>query len=118
MATSAIACAAWTDTCPATPVGAAIGIALMGSVFSSHYTSSLPALDQLPPAAAHAVESAAAAGLQVAAQLRPQGEPLATAVRSAFIDGPSALLIVVAVILALAALGALFRAPRTQTSPQ
>ncbi|MGW4331084.1 hypothetical protein [Nocardia abscessus] len=43
---------------------------------------------------------------------------MATAVRSAFIDGPSASLIVVAVILALAALGALFRAPRTQTSPQ
>ncbi|WP_051021735.1 MFS transporter [Nocardia araoensis] len=99
-------------------VGAAIGIALMGSVFSSHYTSSLPALDQLPPAAAHAVESSAAAGLQAAAQLGPQGEPLAAAVRSAFIDGLSASLIVVAAVVAAAALGALLRAPRTQTSPR
>ncbi|MGK8486866.1 hypothetical protein [Nocardia asiatica] len=89
-----------------------------GSVFSSHYTSSLPALDQLPPVAAHAVESSAAAGLQAAAQLGPQGEPLAAAVRSAFIDGLSASLIVVAAVVAAAALGALLRAPRTQTSPR
>lgn len=99
-------------------VGAAIGIALMGSVYASRYESSLPDLDQLPPTAAHAVESSAAGGLQAAAQLGPQGEPLAMAVRSAFIDGLSASLVVVAVIVAVAALGALLYAPRTQTAPQ
>ncbi|WP_280350222.1 MFS transporter [Nocardia abscessus] len=99
-------------------VGAAIGIALMGSVFSDRYQSSLPALDQLPPGAAHAVESSAAAGLDVAAQLGPQGEALTEAVRSAFIDGLSASLIAVSIIVAVAALGALRYAPRTQTTPQ
>ncbi|WP_316575052.1 MFS transporter [Nocardia canadensis] len=99
-------------------VGAAIGIALMGSVYASRYESSLPDLEQLPPTAAHAVESSAAGGLQAAAQLGPQGEPLAMAVRSAFIEGLSASLVVVAVIVAVAALGALIHAPRTQTAPQ
>ncbi|WP_433521227.1 MFS transporter [Nocardia pseudovaccinii] len=99
-------------------VGAAVGIALMGSVFSSHYKSSLPPLDQVPPEAAHAVESSAAAGLQVATRLGPQGEALAGAVRSAFIDGLSASLIAVAVIVAVAALGALLHAPHNRTPAQ
>ncbi|MEC3953938.1 MFS transporter [Nocardia sp. CDC153] len=99
-------------------VGSAIGIALMGSVFSSHYKSSLPSLDQLPPAAAHAVESSAAAGLQAASLLGPKGEPLTAAVRSAFIDGLSASLVVVAIIVGVAALGALLDAPRTQAPPR
>lgn len=99
-------------------VGSAIGIALMGSVYASHYKSNLPALDQLPPDAAHAVQSSAAAGLQVATQLGPQGQSLAAAVESAFLDGLSASLIVVACAVAVAALGALFRAPHTQQTPQ
>ncbi|MGW6117922.1 MFS transporter [Nocardia sp. NPDC055165] len=100
-------------------VGAAIGIAVMGSVFAGHYKSSLPTLDQLPPDAAHSVESSTAAGLQVAEHLGGGGgEALAAAVRAAFIDGLSASLIVVAIVVAVAALGALLCAPRTQTTPQ
>lgn len=95
-------------------VGAAVGIALMGSVYASHYESSLPTLNQLPPQTAHAVESSAAAGLHVAHQLGPQGQELTAAVISAFLDGLSASLIVVAAIVAFAAVGALFDAPHRQ----
>ncbi|WP_063065821.1 MFS transporter [Nocardia violaceofusca] len=99
-------------------VGSAVGIALMGSVFASHYTSALPSLAGVPPQAAHAVESSAAAGIHVAGLIGPQGPALAAAVKSAFISGLSASLIAVAVIVAVAGIGALLRAPRTQTPPE
>ncbi|MEU9131864.1 hypothetical protein AB0D08_27790 [Kitasatospora sp. NPDC048540] len=94
-------------------VGSAIGIALMGSVYGSHYRDALPSsIDQLPPQAADSVHDSAAAGLQVAQQAGPQGPALTQAVQDAFISGLSASLIVVAVIVLAAAIGCLFRAPR------
>ncbi|MGY2089157.1 MULTISPECIES: MFS transporter [Nocardia] len=99
-------------------VGSAVGIALMGSVFASHYTSALPVLDQLPPQAGHTVESSAAAGLHVAESLGPQGAALAVAVRSAFISGLSASLVAVSVILAVAGVVAMLRAPDVQHPPR
>ncbi|WP_245689781.1 hypothetical protein [Streptomyces chattanoogensis] len=93
-------------------VGSAIGIALMGSVYGSHYRDALPSsIDQLPPHAAESVRDSAAAGLQVAQQAGPQGPALAQAVKDAFISGLSASLVVAVIVLA-GAVGCLFRAPR------
>ncbi|MGW2635235.1 MFS transporter [Streptomyces chattanoogensis] len=93
-------------------VGSAIGIALMGSVYGSHYRHALPSsIDQLPPQAAASVHGSAAAGLQVAHQAGSQGPALEQAVKDAFISGLSASLLVVSVIVLAAAVGCLFRAP-------
>ncbi|MGV0039979.1 MFS transporter [Mycobacterium colombiense] len=93
-------------------IGSAVGIALMGSIFSSHYRSSLPAtVDALPRQAAETVRHSAAGGLAVSERLGPQGAALADAVDRAFIDGLSASLVAIAFILFLAALGCLVRAP-------
>ncbi|MFE2352100.1 MFS transporter [Kitasatospora cineracea] len=95
-------------------VGSAVGIALMGSVYGSHYRSALPAsLDQLPAEAATAARDSAAAGLHVAQQLGPGGAALADGVKAAFMDGLSASLVAVGVIVLAAAVGCLLRAPRT-----
>ncbi|HTJ68450.1 MAG TPA: MFS transporter [Actinospica sp.] len=93
-------------------VGAALGIAVMGSVFSSQYRNHLPDLSRLPATAAEAVRHSAAAGLEVAGNLGPQGADLTHAVRAAFMNGFTAATAVAAAILAVAALGALLRAPR------
>lgn len=97
-------------------VGSAVGIAVMGSAFGSTYSDSLPGtFTQLPAAARVAVQDSPAGGLEVAAQLGgAQGAQLAEVVRSAFIDGLSSSLEVIAVILAVAALGTAARAPRKQ----
>ncbi|MBY6364634.1 MFS transporter [Rhodococcoides corynebacterioides] len=92
-------------------VGSALGIAVMGSVFSAHYTDRLPDLSALPATAAAAVRDSAAAGLAAADQLGPAGVALADAVRRAFVDGLSRAMLTVAVVLVIAALGCLLRAP-------
>ncbi|MFJ3494416.1 MFS transporter [Streptomyces sp. NPDC086091] len=95
-------------------VGSAVGIALMGSVYGSHYRSALPGtLEQLPPGAAHSVRDSAAAGLHVADQLGPRGAELADGVKDAFMDGLSASLIAVCLVVLVAAVGVLLRAPHT-----
>ncbi|MGW4535208.1 MFS transporter [Nocardia sp. NPDC004340] len=99
-------------------VGSAVGIALMGSVFAGHYKSALPTLQGLPPQAAHAVESSAAAGIHVAGLVGPQGPAVEAAVKSAFISGLSHSLVAVAIIVAVAGVGALLFAPHDQTPPE
>jgi EmrB/QacA subfamily drug resistance transporter len=93
-------------------VGSAIGIALMGSVYSNTYAESLPDLSALPPDASAAVRDSAATGLDVADRLEQHGAQLADAVRAAFMDGLSASLVVIGVVVLVAALGVLIRAPR------
>ncbi|MGW2830372.1 hypothetical protein [Streptomyces sp. NPDC001286] len=84
------------------------------SIYGSHYRSSLPdSVAQLPPDAAESVRHSAAAGLYVADRLGARGAALADGVKSAFMDGLSASLIAVCVVVLAAALGALARAPRT-----
>ena len=69
-------------------LGGALGIALIGSVLNSGYRASIAtSTDSLPPQAAEAVEQGVGSGLAVAESLGPDGEPLATAVRDAFVDG-------------------------------
>ncbi|MCP2343202.1 MFS transporter [Actinomadura rupiterrae] len=93
-------------------VGSAIGIAVMGSVFSSHYRDALPAaIGKLPPPAAEAVHRAPAAGLEAAARLGSAGPQTADWVKDAFMSGLSASLTVVSVILAVAALACVLVAP-------
>ncbi|BDH56664.1 hypothetical protein MTP03_16030 [Tsukamurella sp. PLM1] len=98
-------------------VGSAIGIALMGAVFTSRYTASLPDLSRLPAEAAKAVTDSAAAGLEVAARMGPSGAELTHSVRTAFMSGLSAALIAVVIPIALTAVGALLRAPRKSDAP-
>ncbi|MEV0743307.1 MFS transporter [Streptomyces sp. NPDC050549] len=94
-------------------VGSAVGIALMGSIYGSHYRSNLPdSLNQLPAEASEAARDSAAAGLHVADQLGARGAALADGVKSAFMDGLSASLIAVSIIVLAAAIGCLFRAPK------
>jgi MFS family permease len=77
----------------------------------------LPAMvTQLPAAARDAVRQSPADGLAIASRLGPHGPALADSVRHAFITGLSAALIVVGAVLAVAAFGALLRAPRDLTA--
>lgn len=93
-------------------VGSAVGIAVMGGVFSSQYTSNLPDLAALPGQAATAVRDSAAAGLVAADRIGGSaGAQLADGVRQAFIDGMSASMVTVAVVLVIAAIGCALRAP-------
>ncbi|MBC3761461.1 MFS transporter [Quadrisphaera oryzae] len=85
-------------------VGSAVGIALMGSVYSSHYTDALPALPAgLPAQAVQAVNDSAAAGLAVAAQSGPLAPALTAAVQGAFVDGLTAAMSTVGLIVLAAA---------------
>ncbi|WP_405719748.1 MFS transporter [Streptomyces sp. NBC_01537] len=94
-------------------VGSAVGIALMGSIYGSHYRSSLPdSVSRLPADTAESVRHSAAAGLYVADRLGAQGAALADGVKAAFMDGLSASLIAVCVVVLAAAIGALLRAPK------
>ncbi|MFE2431276.1 hypothetical protein ACFXJ5_31625 [Streptomyces sp. NPDC059373] len=99
-------------------VGSAVGIALTGSIYGSHYRSSLPdSVNQLPAEAAESVRHSAAAGLYVADRLGAQGAALAYGVKTAFMDGLSASLIAICIVVLAAAIGCLFRAPKaTPTS--
>lgn len=69
-------------------VGGALGVAVVGSVLSSLYTSALaPAIATLPPPAAEVAKSSVGAALEVASGLGPAGAPLAQAAREAFVEG-------------------------------
>lgn len=84
-------------------VGAAIGIALMGSLLSAGYRAGLgDATDGLPPEAADAAEDNVGAALAVAAEI-PGGEQLAEAAQEAFIDGKRLALLVGAAIFLITA---------------
>ncbi|MGC0343190.1 hypothetical protein [Streptomyces sp. SLBN-8D4] len=86
----------------------------MGSIYGSHYRSSLPdSVGKLPADAAESVRHSAAAGLHVADHLGAPGQALADGGKSAFMDGLSASLITVCAVVVVAAVGALPRAPKT-----
>ena len=74
-------------------VAGAIGVATIGSVFNSVYSSSVAdAVSQLPPEAAGIAQNNVGAAIQIAAQLpEPVGTAVAEAARQGFIDamGPA-----------------------------
>lgn len=85
--------------------GAAVGVAIVGSVFASVYSSQLSgSLDTLPPARAETADGSIAGALTVAGQLSSTaGEQLIDAARDAFDTAAAAGYLVVAVVAALAA---------------
>ncbi|NNH73168.1 MFS transporter [Nocardia uniformis] len=69
-------------------IGAALGIAIAGSVLAAGYSHRIsPALPQLPEAARGPVSDSLAAALQVAERAGPQAEPLAAFAKTAFLEG-------------------------------
>jgi EmrB/QacA subfamily drug resistance transporter len=93
-------------------IGSAIGIAVVGSIFSHGYDNNLPPLPgRLPDAAVEAVHRSAAAGMHVASRLGDQGQPLAATVRHAFMDGFSSAMWIVAAIAVVFAVITFVRAP-------
>jgi EmrB/QacA subfamily drug resistance transporter len=95
-------------------VGAAVGIAVAGSVLAAQYNNVLaPSLAGFP---AHVRESALdslAHALAVAAQMGPQGARLADLAKSAFIQSMDLSLLVVSIVLAVAAAFVAVWAPGT-----
>lgn len=85
-------------------VGAAIGIAVAGSVLAAEYGSALaPALAAFPEQVRAAASESLANALAVAGQLGPQGSTLAEAAKSAFMDSMDLSLLVLSIVLAIAA---------------
>ncbi|UFS95861.1 MFS transporter [Nocardia huaxiensis] len=69
-------------------IGAALGIAIGGSVLAAGYATRIaPALSQLPESARDPVSDSLAAALQIADRAGPGGDPLAEFARSAFMHG-------------------------------
>jgi predicted MFS family arabinose efflux permease len=91
-------------------LGAALGVAVLGSIAASRYTNSLSdALHAVPAAERAAAQSSLAGALEVAARLpAPAGNALASAAQHAFVDGIH-LSATVGVVLALIASVVVFR---------
>ncbi|WP_280382488.1 MFS transporter [Nocardia wallacei] len=102
-------------------IGAAIGIAVAGSVLAAGYTHHIaPALPRLPEPARGPVADSPAAALEVADQAGPVARPLAEFAKTAFVHGSgqaalalAALTTAGAIVLAILAPG---RTPRPHTS--
>ena len=85
-------------------LGAALGIAIMGSMFTSAYRSTVsPLVENLSPMIAENVERAPAVGLQIADMMGPLGGTLREGVIQGFMDGTRASLGTVAIYLAVVA---------------
>ncbi len=69
-------------------VGGALGVAILGSLLATSYSNSIePVTGALPPDAAHAASDSVGVALGVAARIGgPEGQALAAAARSAFVD--------------------------------
>ncbi|MCV7020239.1 MFS transporter, partial [Mycolicibacterium aichiense] len=85
-------------------VGAAIGIAVAGSVLAAQYSSALaPALAAFPEQVRDAAADSLAAAMEIAQQLGPAGARLVEAATAAFIDAMGLSLVVLATALAVVA---------------
>lgn len=89
-------------------LGGTLGVAIIGSVFSSVYTAALDggrAFAQLPPEAQHVTRESVGAARAVAAQLGPNAAPYLAEVNDAFLSGLGVGCLVAA---GVAAAGAMF----------
>ena len=95
-------------------VGGALGVAVLGSIVTTQFTSSLgPALASVPAEAHARVETGLAGALGVAAELPAgAGGTLADAARGAFVDGFGAAGLTAAALAAALAAGAWLLLPR------
>ncbi|MEV0763435.1 MFS transporter [Nocardia sp. NPDC050435] len=98
-------------------IGAAVGIAIMGSLLAAGYSDRIaPALPRLPEAAREPVGDSLAAALQVAERAGPQAQPLADFAKDAFMHGvQQAALVVGCLTLAAAVLVAVWAPGRRKT---
>jgi EmrB/QacA subfamily drug resistance transporter len=98
--------------------GSALGIAVLGSLLTASYRSSLaPALAGLPePVAEGARSSVAFVSSGAVERFGAAGQQLAAAARQAYVDGVSAAVLTGAAVLLAAAVFVLFRAPRAADS--
>jgi EmrB/QacA subfamily drug resistance transporter len=86
-------------------LGGALGVAVLGSVVTSHYAHALaPSLTALPSQAATAASSSLSGALSVASKLGPAGTPIATAAQHAFVGGMGMALTIGAAVIAVAAI--------------
>jgi hypothetical protein len=69
-------------------VGGALGVAILGSILASVYSSTMsPAVGALPPEAADAASDSIGGALAVASTIGEAGAALAEAAKAAYIDG-------------------------------
>jgi EmrB/QacA subfamily drug resistance transporter len=94
-------------------LGGALGVAVLGSLVTSTYSSSIAdAVTGLPREAQAAVDSGLTGAFAVGRQLGPDGAGLIEAAKQAFVDGIGVAAIVGAVVVALAATAAWRLLPR------
>jgi EmrB/QacA subfamily drug resistance transporter len=100
-------------------LGGALGVAVLGSVVTSRFTSSLgPSLQGLPDQARGIADSGLTGALNVASRIDgAAGDRLAEAAKSAFVDGLSTAAILGAVVVFTAAVAAYFLLPQHHTAP-
>ena len=85
-------------------VGAALGIALAGSLLAAQYTSVLtPRLEGFPEPARQAALGSLGQALEVAARMGPQGAQLAQLSRVAFVDALHTSLLALAIVVGVGA---------------
>ncbi|MFC9969197.1 MFS transporter [Nocardia ignorata] len=97
-------------------IGAAIGIAVAGSVLAAGYTQRIqPALPRLPESAREPVADSLAAALQVAEKGGPAAQPLAEYAKAAFVHGSGEAALVLAAITAAGAIVLAVLAPGPTT---
>ncbi|BCJ36641.1 hypothetical protein Athai_41440 [Actinocatenispora thailandica] len=93
-------------------VGAALSIAILGSVLNAAYRDRLdPTLTGLPPAAAHAARGSVGGAAEVAHRMGPAGAPLRAAADGAFVHGMSVMLLACAGAAAVSAVVAALLLP-------
>lgn len=94
-------------------LGGALGVAVLGSVVTSQFTSSLaPAIANLPAQARSVAESGLAGALRVASELPGSaGAQLEAAAKQSFVDGLSLAAIVATIVVITAAVAAWFLLP-------
>jgi EmrB/QacA subfamily drug resistance transporter len=92
-------------------IGAAIGIAIAGSVLAAGYSNRIqPALPRLPESAREPVADSLAAALQVADRVGPQAQQLADLAKAAFLHGTEQAMLSLGIIVGV---GAVILAPWT-----
>jgi EmrB/QacA subfamily drug resistance transporter len=97
-------------------LGTALGIAILGSIVTSRYTSGIAGhLSGLPPQAASAIEGSIAAAETAPQHAGQAGVEIAHAAAQAFVDGIHAATLVGAAILVVGAVFVALRAPKQVT---
>jgi EmrB/QacA subfamily drug resistance transporter len=85
-------------------LGGALGVAVLGSLFASHYTAGLgPSVERLSPTLAAVARSSLGGALHVSNGMTAGGEAVAAAAKTSFVDAMGLALTVAAVVVLVAA---------------